>query len=92
MGLQSWNAQRALDFLASLPDVDPSRLAVSGASGGGTQTFILGALDDRPVTLFPMVMVGTKMQGGCASETPTTCASVQATSRSRRSGRRVRSA
>src|SRR4029078_1181157 len=64
MGLQSWNARRALDFLASLPDVDPARLAVSGASGGGTQTFILGALDDRPVALFPMVMVGTKMQGG----------------------------
>jgi hypothetical protein len=68
MGLQSWNARRALDFLASLPDVDPSRLAVSGASGGGTQTFILGALDDRPATLFPMVMVGTKMQGGCTCE------------------------
>jgi hypothetical protein len=68
MGLQSWNARRALDFLASLPDVDPSRLAVSGASGGGTQTCILGALDDRPVTLFPMVMVGTKMQGGCTCE------------------------
>jgi hypothetical protein len=68
MGLQSWNARRALDFLASLPDVDPSRLAVSGASGGGTQTFILGALDDRPVTLFPMVMLGTKMQGGCTCE------------------------
>ena len=68
MGLQSWNARRALDFLASLPDVDPARLAVSGASGGGTQTFILGALDDRPVTLFPMVMVGTKMQGGCTCE------------------------
>ena len=68
MGLQSWNARRALDFLASLPDVDPARLAVSGASGGGTQTFILGALDDRPVTLFPMVMVGTAMQGGCTCE------------------------
>ena len=68
MGLQSWNARRALDFLASLPDVDPARLAVSGASGGGTQTFILGALDDRPVTLFPMVMVGTGMQGGCTCE------------------------
>jgi hypothetical protein len=68
MGLQSWNARRALDFLASLPDVDPARMAVSGASGGGTQTFILGALDDRPVTIFPMVMVGTNMQGGCTCE------------------------
>ena len=68
MGLQTWNATRALDFLVSLPDVDPARVAVSGASGGGTQTFILGALDPRPKTLFPMVMVGTRMQGGCTCE------------------------
>ena len=68
MGLQTWNASRALDFLLSLPDVDPKRVAVSGASGGGTQTFILGALDARPATLFPMVMVGTRMQGGCTCE------------------------
>jgi len=40
IGLQSWNARRALDFLASLPDVDPFAPAVSGANGGGTQTFI----------------------------------------------------
>lgn len=68
MGLQSWNARRALDFLANLPDVDPSRLAVSGASGGGTQTLMLGALDSRAITLYPMVMVGTRMQGGCTCE------------------------
>ena len=68
MGLQSWNARRALDFLISLPDVDPARIGVSGASGGGTQTFILGALDPRPAVLFPMVMVGTRMQGGCTCE------------------------
>jgi hypothetical protein len=68
MGLQSWNARRALDFLISLPDVDASRIGVSGASGGGTQTFILGALDPRPSVFFPMVMVGTRMQGGCTCE------------------------
>ncbi len=68
MGLQSWNARRALDFIISLPDVDPSRIGVSGASGGGTQTFILGAIDPRPAVFFPMVMVGTRMQGGCTCE------------------------
>jgi dienelactone hydrolase len=68
LGLQAWNSIRAMDFLLGLPEVDPERVACTGASGGGTQTFILAALDDRLKLAFPAVMVSTAMQGGCTCE------------------------
>jgi dienelactone hydrolase len=68
MGIQTWNAIRGLDFLLSLPEVDPTRTAITGASGGGTQTMLLAAIDDRIQLSFPVVMVSTSMQGGCTCE------------------------
>jgi len=68
MGLQTWNSIRSLDFVLSLPEVDPERVAVTGASGGGTQTMILAAIDDRIRLSYPVVMVSTAMQGGCTCE------------------------
>jgi len=68
MGLQTWNALRALDFLCALPDVDTQRIGVTGGSGGGTQTILLCAIDARPVVGFPNGMVSTDMQGGCPCE------------------------
>ena len=68
MGLQTLNAIRSLDFVLGLPDTDPTRIAVTGASGGGTQTMILSGLDPRVTLSFPAVMVSTAMQGGCTCE------------------------
>ncbi len=68
MGLQTWNAIRSLDFLLTLPEIDPARVAITGASGGGTQTMLLAAIDPRITLSFPAVMVSTAMQGGCTCE------------------------
>ena len=68
LGLQLWNSMRVVDFLQSLPDVDPQRIAATGASGGGTQTFLLGAADERVKFAAPVNMLSAIMQGGSPCE------------------------
>ncbi|MBD3273808.1 MAG: hypothetical protein GF372_00770 [Candidatus Marinimicrobia bacterium] len=47
LGVEVWNAIRALDYLETRPEVDMSRVAATGRSGGGVYTWYLSALDDR---------------------------------------------
>jgi dienelactone hydrolase len=53
-GVEAWNAIRALDYLGTRPEVDTNRFGVTGRSGGGSYTWTLAALDDRPRVLAPV--------------------------------------
>lgn len=68
MALQTINTLQSLEMLLQMPDVDPARIAITGASGGGTQSFIASAVEPRLAGSLPAVMVSTGMQGGCVCE------------------------
>ncbi len=48
-----WDGRRALDYLLSRPEVDASRIACTGNSGGGTHTAYISALEDRVHVAMP---------------------------------------
>jgi len=53
-GVECWNCIRALDYLETRPEVDATRLAVTGRSGGGAYSFWLAAADDRVKAAVPV--------------------------------------
>ncbi len=68
MSIQALNSIRILDFLLAQKDSDPDRVGITGASGGGSQTMLLSALDDRFKVSSPVVMLSSAFYGGSHSE------------------------
>ncbi len=64
LALQLWNGIRALDLLLAESDVDRSRIAAMGASGGGSQSLLLAAVDERLTALATVVMLSAQFAGG----------------------------
>lgn len=68
LGVQLWNNIRALDLLCGMPEVNGSRIGVTGASGGGSQSLFLALADPRIRAVAPINMISLHMQGGCQCE------------------------
>lgn len=68
MTVQLMNGISILDFMLQEDDVDKTRVGVNGASGGGSQSMLLGLIDPRFTVSCPVVMVSSHFDGGCACE------------------------
>lgn len=56
---RAWDGIRALDYLLTRDEVDPTHLGVTGNSGGGTMTTWLAGLDERWTMAAPSCFVTT---------------------------------
>lgn len=66
--VQAMNGLTVLDMLLALPDADAERVGVNGGSGGGTQTILLGVLDERFTAACPVISMSSYFDGGCPCE------------------------
>jgi dienelactone hydrolase len=49
-----WDVMRLIDYLETRPDVDRSRIALTGISKGGMETYLAAAVDPRIAVAVPM--------------------------------------
>ena len=68
LSMQCYNGIRILDYICSLDYVDETKIGITGASGGGTQAFLVAAIDERIDVSVPVVMVSAHFYGGCLCE------------------------
>ncbi len=66
--MQLLHGQLLLDRMLQRADIDPTRVGICGASGGGTQTMQLAALDDRFTASCPVISLSSYFDGGCPCE------------------------
>ena len=66
--MQTLSTIRLIDFFSERPEIDAKRIGITGESGGGTQTFLAAALDERITVTAPIVMVSAIFYGGCPCE------------------------
>jgi Acetyl xylan esterase (AXE1) len=57
-----WDAKRSLDYLLTRPEVDGTKIGVTGCSGGGTVTTYIAALDPRIQVAAPACYINTWRQ------------------------------
>ena len=58
LGVQFHENRRAVDYLLTRPEVDGTKLGITGASGGGNQSMYAGALDERFSAVVPVCSIG----------------------------------
>jgi dienelactone hydrolase len=58
-GVQIWDNMRCVDYLLSRPEVDGTRIGITGCSGGGNQTMYTAAVDERIAAAVPVCSVST---------------------------------
>jgi len=66
--MQALNSIRILDYMLSLKEADTTRVGITGASGGGSHSMLIGAIDPRIKVSVPTVMMSAIHYGGCPCE------------------------